>query len=242
MAKFDPDTGQAGSLNGDGVLRNIVSRVRSTISNPVEGLTDTRILAEIGISVSGADGTLVLDNSKLDSVMSSDLDAILSLFAEVGTSTDALIDFVSSTDDTKVGEYSINITQLATQGTLTGSAAANLTITAGSNDAITLSIDGTATTITLTAGTYASASALAAEVQARINGSSEFSDAGVSAKVTESSGVLTITSNSYGSDSKIVVSGGNGKNDLVGTPLQVVMVKMWPGLLVVLRRQEKASF
>ena len=217
LASYDPDTGQAGSLNGDGVLRNIVSRIRSTVSSPIEGLTETRILAEIGITVSGTDGTLVLDNNKLNSAMSSDLNAVLSLFAEVGNPTDALIDFESSTDNTQAGEYAINITQLATQGNAAGSSAANLTITQDSNDSLTLSIDGVAATITLTAGVYGSASALAAEVQARINGSSEFSDAGVSAKVTESGGVLTITSNSYGSDSKISVSGGNALTDLLGT-------------------------
>ncbi|MDH5189967.1 MAG: flagellar filament capping protein FliD [Gammaproteobacteria bacterium] len=219
LAKYDVDTGEAGTLNGDGVLRNIVSRIRSTISNPVEGLTDTRILAEIGISVSGTDGTLVLDNSKLDGVMSSDLNAVLSLFAEVGTPTDALIDFVSSTDDTQVGEYAINITQLATQGTYSGNAhVADLKIDSGVDDTLTLSIDGVATTITLTAQTYGSAAALAAEIQARINGAEEFSDAGVSAQVTaDGSGVITITSNSYGSDSQVTISGGNGLTGIFGS-------------------------
>jgi len=219
LAKYDPDTGRAGSLNGDSVLRNVVSRIRNIISNPVEGLTSTRILAEIGISVSGADGTLVLDNSKLDSAMSSDLNGVLSLFAEIGKPTDALIDFVGSTDGTAVGDYSINITQLATQGKIVGTAtvAPGFVVTAGSNDTLTLSIDGTASTITLTAGTYSTAADLVKEIEARINGSSEFSGAGVSANVTEASGILTITSNSYGSTSKINVSGGTAMTDLFGT-------------------------
>ncbi len=47
---------------------------------------------------------------------------------------------------------------------ITGSAAANLTITAGSNDTLILSANGTPVTVTLTAGTY-TADSLATEVQ-----------------------------------------------------------------------------
>lgn len=216
LSSYDSETNQAGLLNGDGVLRNITTQIRRTISNPISGLTGSAtILADIGITTSSTDGTLVLDNTKLNTAMNNNLDDVIGLFSAIGTPSDSLIEYVSSTDLTQVANHAVNITQLATQGDAVGSVAANLTITEGSNDAITLSVDGVATTITLSAGTYASASALVTEVQARINGASELSGLGVS--VSESSGVLTITSNSYGSDSKVNLSGGNGRNDLVGT-------------------------
>ena len=60
---------------------------------------------------------------------------------------------------------------LATQECGTGQRRARrtTTITAGSNDALSLSLDGTAATVTLTAGAYTPAQ-LAAEIQSKING------------------------------------------------------------------------
>jgi flagellar hook-associated protein 2 len=98
---------------------------------------------------------------------------------------------------------------------LAGSAAANLTITADSNDTLVLDIDGVSATITLTAGTY-TASSLVAELQSKINNASEISGAGSSVLVTESAGVISITSSRYGSASVVEITGGTGKADLVG--------------------------
>lgn len=208
LSKYNPDTGVAGTLNGDGVLRNITSQLRSTLGNSIANISGSyTILAEVGITTSSTDGTLVLDDSKLDAAMSSNLDNVMQLFAAIGTSTDSFVEYTSSTDNTLVGSYDINITQLATQGKYVGSkAVTSETITAGSNDSLTLSVDGVATTITLGAGTY-SAAELATELQSRINGADELADAGLSVSVTQSGGVLTIISNSYGSDSTVSISG-----------------------------------
>ncbi len=217
LSSYDADTGEAGLLNGDGVLRSIDAQVRRMLLSPVEGLTGPfRMLADIGITRSSQDGTLVLDNGRLDQALEENFEAIAGLFAAVGTTTDALIRYEDSSEATLTGRYAINITQLATQGSITGSAAANLTITAGSNDQLTLSVDGIAATVTLSPGTYASAADLAAELQARINGVEALREAGVSVKVTENAGVLTITSSSYGSQSKVSVSGGSAAADLLG--------------------------
>lgn len=209
LSKYDPDTGVAGTLNGDGVLRNITSQLRSILGDSIANVSGSyTILAEVGITTSSTDGTLVLDNSKLDTAMSSDIDNVMQLFAAVGTSTDSFVEYVSSTDNTLVGSYDVNITQLATKGSLTsaGSTAADLTIVSGTDDSLTISVDGVATTVTLSAGTY-TATELATELQSRINGASELADAGLSVSVTQSSGVLTIASNSYGSDSTVSISG-----------------------------------
>jgi flagellar hook-associated protein 2 len=111
--------------------------------------------------------------------------------------------------------YGVNVSQLATQGTSIGSAAAGLTID-GTNDALTVSIDGVTSSITLNHGTYSNAAALASQLQSQINGSSAFTTASIKTSVTESSGVLTIASNRYGSASKAVLAGGNGQAGLFG--------------------------
>lgn len=101
-------------------------------------------------------------------------------------------------------------------GSVTGSSAANTTIDAGVNDTLTLSVDGITTTITLAAGSY-TAAGLAAELQSKINGAAELAAAGVTVSVTESGGVLTVTSNRYGSASTVTLGGGNAQSSLFGT-------------------------
>ncbi len=105
------------------------------------------------------------------------------------------------------GTYALNVTQLATQGSATGTAAAGLVITAGVNDELTLRIDGVDATVTLNAATYASVDALAAEVESRINAAAALAGSGASVTVRQSGGVLAITSVRYGSVSAVSASG-----------------------------------
>lgn len=222
LSSYDPETGNAGLLNGNGVLRSIETQVRRVLGQMVSGLNGPyRQLADIGITRNFSDGTLVLDDVKLQSAIDNNYDAIAGIFTAYGTTTDSLIQYHASTDETKVGSYDVNITQLATQGTFAGSQPAGLTITAGVNDALSVSVDGISASITLSAKTYASATALAAELQSSLNASEDLRDAGVAVRVAVSGGVLAITSDSYGSGSVVSIVGGNGRNDLFGlTPTQ----------------------
>ncbi|MGB5938715.1 MAG: flagellar filament capping protein FliD, partial [Rhodanobacter sp.] len=125
-----------------------------------------------------------------------------------------LVSFVGSSKATKAGENALVITALASQGQIVGSAAANTTITAGVNDELTLTIDGITSSFKLAAGSYNAAS-LVAHLQATINGMSAFSKEGVAVSISHKDGVLTITSNRYGSASKVAV-GGSGAASLLG--------------------------
>jgi flagellar hook-associated protein 2 len=107
------------------------------------------------------------------------------------------------------------VTQLATQGSLAGSAAANTTIQAGVNDTLSVTLSGITTNVTLTAGTY-TASSLAAAVQSQINASSALQNAKITASVSSNGGVLTITDSQFGSVSAVSVS-GNGASSLLGS-------------------------
>ena len=104
------------------------------------------------------------------------------------------------------GSYGVEITQLATRGQLVGSTAAALTITAGVNDVLTVTVDGTSATLTLPAGTY-TASALAAQVQSLGNASTSLSAANAQVTVSEAAGVFTLISKRYGSASTLSVGG-----------------------------------
>ena len=216
---YDAANQKGAILQGDSTVRSLQSQLRSMLGTPVTGTSGAlTTLSDVGVSFQ-KDGTLAVNQTKLDSVMASNFSDIASLFSSVGKATDSLVSFSSATSSTKAGSYVVSITQLATQGKAVGSVAANTTISAGVNDALTLSVDGTSASIVLSAGTY-TAQTLAAELQSKINSASELSAASISVAVTQSGGVLSITSASYGSASVVGITGGNGASDLLGTPTE----------------------
>jgi flagellar hook-associated protein 2 len=193
-------------------LQNIVASVfNNTGSSSIQSLND------LGIAFQ-EDGTLTLDQSTLNSALASNPSAVAQLFSNTGTASDALVDYTGATSATQPGSYGLNITQLATQGSYNGSAAANLTITQGSNDTFAATIDGVSANVTVPAGTYASAAALATAVQAAINGTAAFSQAGITVNVAaQSNGALNVTTADYGSTAAISFDSGAGAQGLFGT-------------------------
>jgi flagellar hook-associated protein 2 len=79
-----------------------------------------------------------------------------------------------------------------------------------------VTLDNVTATVKIPPGTYSDASALATAVQSKINGTSDFSSLGSSIVVTNSGGVLSFTSQRYGSASNVAI-GGNGSAGLVGS-------------------------
>lgn len=218
VSSYDPATKKGAILQGDAVVRGIQSQVRAALNNPVSGTGALTHLSQIGVTFQ-KDGTLALDSTKLSAAITSNPTDIAALFATVGKASDSLVSYTSAASTVKAGSYAVNITQLATQGNLVGSAAVGtLTIATGSNDALNVTVNGVSTSVTLAAGTYTAAT-LAAEVQAKINGASALSSAGASVAVTQSGGVFTLTSNSYGSTSNVTVSGTGASNLLGGAPV-----------------------
>jgi len=225
LSKYDAANKRSSTLTGDATVRSVQTQLRgvfnTTLSTAGGGLT---ALSNIGISFQ-KDGTLKLDSSKLTTALSDSTKDVSTLFAAVGKPTDSLVSFVSSTSDTKNGTYLLNVSQLSTQGKAVGGGAAVLTINAASNDTIDLTVDGVAASVTLAAGTY-SAAELAAEIQSKINGVIALSSTGISVTVTQSAGVLSVTSNRYGSASTVAITGGTGKLDLFGAQTETAGVNV----------------
>ncbi|HBD10781.1 MAG TPA: flagellar hook protein [Porticoccaceae bacterium] len=213
LSSFNTDTLEAGILLGDFTLNSVTGKVRAALTGAVGGSAALQRLADIGITTE-TDGTLSLDNAILDGVFDKNFDDLVGLFASGATVTDSAISFVSSTEKTVPGDYAINVTQLATQGAYQGAgvlpdfSSASVTIDSN-NDTLSLKVDGvTSGVITLTAGSYTSGAALAAEVQARINADSALADAGVSVTVAYDSvnNRLEVNSASYGSGSTVEIT------------------------------------
>jgi flagellar hook-associated protein 2 len=224
LGKYDPASKKAGALQGDVTLRTIATELQTDMSAQVGGLSGSyTALPNIGLSFD-RDGKLSLDSTKLQAALTADPASVQKLFTAGGEASDPLVSFVSSTSSTLPGDYALSVSQLATRGTAVGAAVGSLTID-GTNDQLSLSVDGVSTSITLGHATYASADALAAELQSKVNGASALSTAGVSVVVTASGGALTMTSNRYGSASSAAILGANGATNLFGaTPTQTAGV------------------
>ncbi|MBI5918496.1 MAG: flagellar filament capping protein FliD [Nitrosomonadales bacterium] len=212
------DSGTVGStapLHNDATLRTLQNKMRNMLNVPIANTGSTvSTLSQIGVNVQ-KDGTLLLNATKLTSTLSSSPNSLAELFSATGSSTDSLVKFSMGSTSTQPGSYALNVTQIASQGKVTGSAAAGTTITAGVDDTIDLTVNGVAASITLSAGTYTAAS-LAAEVQSKINGASALSTAGIAVGVSETGGVLNIATSTYGSTTSVAITGGNGASNLLG--------------------------
>ncbi len=211
---YDPTTKQAALFNGNASVSMMQNQISNVLSRPVAGgASALTVLSQVGVTLQ-KDGTLAVDSTKLQSALTSNFNDIAGLFAAVGKTSDSLVGYSSAGALTAPGAYSVNVSQLATRGNATASAAAGLTITAGTNDTLQVLVDGVTANVTLAAGAYASAAALATQIQSQINGASAFSSLGSTVTVTQSAGVLKITSNRYGSSSAANITGGNGQANL----------------------------
>lgn len=217
LTAYDPATKSGGALLGDASVRNIQAQVRAMLGETLSGAGGAlNNLTQIGVTFQ-RDGSMALDSAKLTKAIDTSFNDLAGLFASLGTSTDSLVKFIGSSSLTKPGSGALHVTALATRGQVSGGAPAVLTITAGANDQLNMSVDGISTSLTLAPNTY-TATSLAAYLQTTINGASEFKAAAVTVAVSaDAGGKLTIMSNRYGSASKVDVS-GSAAASVVPTP------------------------
>lgn len=218
LTKYDSKTHTAGTLLGDSAARAVQSQLRNLLASTVPGISGSYTnLGQVGITFQ-KDGSLAIDTSKLSTALNTNANDVVSLFASIGKPTDALVNYVSATSSTAVGARQLTVTTLATQGFVVGSVVAGTVITAGVNDALGITIDGITANVTIPAGAY-TPGGLDLAIQSAINGNSSISAAGSSVAVTDAGGIITLTSNKYGSASSIVINGGSASAGLFGVPV-----------------------
>lgn len=220
LSSYDAATKKGATLQGDATIRNLQAKLRDMLNTAGTGALTS--LSQIGVTFQ-RDGSLAVDSSKLNSAMQNNFSDIAGLFAATGKASDSLVTYNASGINTKPGSYALTVTQLATQGNETGTAAPNLTINA-TNDTLVMNINGVNTTITLTSQTYASALALASEIQSKLNSATELSAAGLSVSASVNAGKISVTSNSYGATSSVVATSGNGLSNIFGTAISTTGV------------------
>ncbi len=212
LTKFDLARGESGLLLGDATLRGVNFQIRNVMNSIVDGITDSkfRTLSEVGITTDQDNSFLLnLDAGKLSQSIEENPDAIVSLFATNTSASDPLIEVVNTSSNTQAGAYTVELTQVATQGNFQGDTLAALDnpITIDDdNDSFVIKVNGeTSGTINLTQGAYASAAILAQELQLRINNDDNISETSdtVTVSYNTTSQRFEFQSNEYGSNSSI---------------------------------------
>ena len=137
-----------GVLFGDGTLASVKSDITSLLVEPVWGVSsEFSIMGLAGINV-GSEGQLSVDSEILGEYLETNFSDIQKLFSANGSSSSGSIEYIYSTDDTNVGNYTVNITQAATKNSSTSDTVVNTTL--GSDQTLTISQGNTTANVSLT--------------------------------------------------------------------------------------------
>ena len=188
---YDANSKSAAILNGDSSIRGAQNQLRGLLSSAIGGGYGAYSrLSDIGVTMQ-KNGTLELNTAKLTTALETNFNDVAGLFAAAGKASDSLVSYTTSTAATKAGAYSLNVSQMASQSTVTGAAApTQLSFTAPDNK-LSLGLSGVQSDITLN-DSYATAEALALDLQSKMNASKAY--AGSPVKVAVVDGKIAITS------------------------------------------------
>lgn len=212
LSGYDADKQQAGLLLGDSTMRNMMSQIRSMISQPIVGLTGKfRSLTELGVNTNRDNEYLLdFDTAAFSKALTEDRSSIVGLLAKSGIASDSQITYVNDSINTKPGTYDVVIKELATQAKYSGGSLDILNFSSpvvidSSNDSFSINVNGQRADIQLSHGSYATGDDLAKQLALQINSNETLSSYGYSVSVDYSATDknFTLTSNKYGSDSTV---------------------------------------
>ncbi|MBN1213693.1 MAG: flagellar filament capping protein FliD [candidate division Zixibacteria bacterium] len=208
---YNTETKESGVLFGDYSIQTMQNSLRRTFTSKVEGIdSQYNQLYAIGIRT-GTDGKLsISDSSRFEKAVRENLDDVIKLFTNSGTGTNNSISFISSTADTVIGEYEVDITRAATRGRFQGGGIADPALTPitlnSTNNRLKLVVDGLESNeIVLTEKTYNSSEELISELQSKIDNDEKIGSRGLTVEwvSTGNTGYLNLVSSTYGSGSKV---------------------------------------
>jgi flagellar hook-associated protein 2 len=207
LSSFNSETGQGSILTGDSTVRNIQNQLKRVLTDIIPGLenANVRSLADVGISTDFRTGELQFNSQKFQQQLRENPNDVTALFAEQGRTSDSQVEFVRSGSNSRPGDYSINVTQMATRGSLNYSVPNTVdAIQVQADNSFTFRVDGeTTATVSIAAGDYSGAD-FAAAIQTALRENSSLSAAGRSVQVAyDATEGLTFTSNRFGSESNV---------------------------------------
>ncbi|TWU02154.1 flagellar filament capping protein FliD [Stieleria varia] len=220
QTRFVPETNQSSPLLGNRSVSTIKNQLFAAVTDTITSNASVRRLSQIGIDVN-TKGRLVVDSGKLSQALRGDIDGvepkdIRKLFGLNAESTNSGIEFLAGgnrTVDSKT-PYQVDITQAAEQATVTATnSLASSVVIDETNNEFTVTLDGIVSeTLTLASGTYTQ-SEIAAHFQNTINGSETLGVHQVAVSV-DTGGNLVVTSEAYGSASKLSSVSGSAASVL----------------------------
>ncbi len=222
QTSYDAGTQSGGPLLGDSQVSTIRNQIQTTILGTVSGVSgQVNRLSSIGVTV-GDTGQLTFNSSKLTSILNGSTpgvsaDDVRRLFSLDATSTNSGIRYVSGSNRTADSStpYEVNITQAATQASVTAAGALGAsTVIDGSNNSFSLTVDGKSTgSLTIASGTYTQ-DQLAGAIEKLVNSSPDLG--GRTVRVAVVANQLQITSPTYGSSSEVRLSSSGTANATLG--------------------------
>jgi len=161
-------SGQAGPLIGNAAIQTLRTQLLNLISGQGIGTQPGSAYTSLGaVGVSLAqDGTLVLNSGQLGQALQSNYNAVAGLFGQVGTATNANVQFVGASSNTQPGTYAINVTSGATQAVLTAS---NPVPSGGLSSAETLVIGSGASSVSVQLASGSTIDTIVATINATLS-------------------------------------------------------------------------
>jgi flagellar hook-associated protein 2 len=139
-----------GPLFGDGTLLSVKSDLTNNIVNQISGVSSQfSIMGLVGINLDNQ-GQLSVNETTLKGYLETNFNDVVNLFAANGTTTTGTLEYVTHGSKTEAGSYTVNITQAATQGTVTGTM--NLAGGLAGGTTLTLAAGGGTVNVNLTNG------------------------------------------------------------------------------------------
>jgi flagellar hook-associated protein 2 len=218
---FDATTKTAGVLISQSNLVNDFSKVTRALTGTIPGAqAPYNNLAALGITINRTNGTLDIDQAKLDQVLANNAEGVRKLFMNTGISSEPSVQFSNLTEKTRLnGPFTVNITQPALQAVLSSSSLAASTVITDTNNTLDLTVNGRAVSLTLTNGTY-TRSALAEHLQSSF--SAVLNQTNEKLTVSLVGNQLDIRSDRYGSTQNIQVKASSTAKDALGLLAQNV--------------------
>ncbi|MBU3915961.1 flagellar filament capping protein FliD, partial [bacterium] len=219
ISKYDPESGEAGPLQGDRNLPKIQRVANQIFIDPVYGLdTDKNMLISIGLKVN-QEGLISVDEDKLANSINENLSTVADLFRSWGTSDNSGIIYLSSSEKTKVSGpqgYEIDITSAASKGLYSTKPNQGLIDITNENNEIYVNVNGRESeSIKLENGKW-KVDEIAKDLQRKVINDKSIGKMKV--VVTAENGSITIRSNSTGSKSSVYLRAGNTDN-VINNPL-----------------------
>lgn len=197
----DPEAATRPALYGDNLVRTMRSRLPELMLATVGAApSDLNRPGLAGIALDSA-GKLTFDTTRFEAAFKDRLDDVRKLFQQTGRATGTGLSYVGSTPDSTAGAYAVDITQLATQSSVTGTG-----LTGG-----VYSDDGTPDTMTVTdtrLGKSVSISLTNGMTSAQIASAltAAFATGGLGLTATDAGGQVQLTQAGYGSGAGITVA------------------------------------